>query len=133
MKPRVSLITLGVEDLARARRFYETLGFPVRKESQGDVVFFDLDGRVVLGLYPRGKLAEDAGVSAEGAGFRGFALAHNVGSELEVDAVIDEAVKAGGELVKPGQKVFWGGYSGYFADPEGFLWEVAFNPFMDLT
>lgn len=133
MKPRVSLITLGVEDLARARRFYETLGFPARKESQGDVVFFDLDGRVVLGLYPRDALAEDAGVSADGRGFRGFALAHNVGSEREVDAVIDEAVKAGGELVKPGQKVFWGGYSGYFADPEGFLWEVAFNPFMDLT
>jgi len=133
MKPRISLITLGVSDLARARRFYETLGFPVRKESQGDVVFFDLDGRLVLALYPREALADDAKVSAKGDGFRGFSLAHNVASEAAVDEVIAEAVKAGAQLVKPAQKVFWGGYSGYFADPDGFLWEVAYNPFMDLT
>lgn len=133
MKPRVSLITLGVSDLAVSRRFYENLGFSVRPESVGDVVFLDLHGGLVLSLYPREKLAEDAEVPSEGGGFRGFTLAHNVASEEAVDATLQEAVRAGATLQKPGQKVFWGGYSGYFADPDGFLWEVAFNPFMDLT
>lgn len=133
MKPRISLITLGVADLARSRAFYEQLGFPVRKESKGDVVFFDLDGRLVLALYPRHLLAEDAQVKNDGSGFPGITLAHNVASEKEVDAVLAEAVAAGATLQKPGQKVFWGGYSGYFRDPDGFPWEVAFNPFMDLV
>ncbi|HSG64961.1 MAG TPA: VOC family protein [Gammaproteobacteria bacterium] len=127
MKPRVSLITLAVRDMARAVKFYEEgLGLP-RMESPPEVAFFTLDG-TWLGLYGRDALAEDATVSAEGLGFEGFALAHNVGSEAEVAAVINEAVAAGATLVKNPQKAFWGGYNGYFKDPDGHLWEVAYNP-----
>ena len=97
-------------------------------ESPPSVAFFTLNGSW-LGLFGRSELAEDAQVPAEGSGFPGFALAHNVTSEAEVDALLQEAVEAGAKLVKPGQKVFWGGYSGYFSDPDGFLWEVAYNPF----
>lgn len=128
MKPRISMITLGVSDLARAVRFYEEgLGFP-RLESPPEVAFFTLNG-TWLGLYGRDALAEDAGIPSQGSGFSGIALSHNVDSDVEVDAVIDHAVAAGATLIKPGQKVFWGGYSGYFADPDGYLWEVAHNPF----
>lgn len=127
MKPRISMITLGVRDLAASIEFYEKgLGFP-RMESPPEVAFFTLNG-TWLGLYGREALAEDAQVTAEGSGFEGFTLAHNVQSEQEVDAVIAQAVAAGGTLVKQPQKVFWGGYSGYFADPDGHLWEVAHNP-----
>jgi catechol 2,3-dioxygenase-like lactoylglutathione lyase family enzyme len=127
MKPRISMITLGVRDLAAAVKFYEEgLGFP-RMESPPEAAFFTLNG-TWLGLYGREALAEDATVSAEGHGFEGFALAHNVESEAEVDAVVSQAIKAGGTLVKKPQKVFWGGYSGYFKDPDGHLWEVAYNP-----
>ncbi|UYG06402.1 VOC family protein [Halomonas sp. M4R1S46] len=129
MQPRISMITLGVADLARAVRFYEQgLGWP-RLESPPEVAFFPLNG-TWLGLYGREALAEDAGVPAEGSGFAGVALAHNVASEAEVDEVLALAVRAGGRPVKPGQRVFWGGYSGYFADPDGYLWEVAHNPFL---
>jgi len=128
MQPRISMITLGVRDLARAIRFYEQgLGFP-RMESPPGVAFFTLNG-TWLGLYGRDALAEDATVPASGSGFAGFTLAHNVDSESRVEAVIQQAVDAGATLVKPAQKVFWGGYSGYFADPEGNLWEIAHNPF----
>ncbi len=128
MKPRISMITLGVEDLEKAVKFYEEgLGFP-KRESSPDVAFFPLNG-TWLGLYPREALAEDALVSAEGSGFNNFALAHNVPSEKEVDETIAQAVAAGATLVKPPQTVFWGGYSGYFKDPDGHLWEVAYNPF----
>lgn len=121
------MITLGVEDLPRSIKFYrEGLGFPLH-ESTPDVAFFNLNGSW-LGLYGRIALAEDAGVSATGSGFNGFSMAHNVASEAEVDRVIDQAVEAGATLVKPALKVFWGGYSGYFADPDGHLWEVAHNP-----
>ena len=133
MKPRISLITLGVGDLPRSRAFYERLGFPVRKESSEDIAFVQMADRLVLALFPCEKLAEDAHVQNDGSGFRGFTLAHNVESPEEVDAVLAEAVAAGATLQKAGQKVFWGGYSGYFADPDGFLWEVAHNPFMELT
>lgn len=129
MKPRISMITLGVADLARSVAFYEKgLGFP-RMESPPEVAFFTLNGSW-LGLYGRNALAEDATVSPDGSGFNSFAIAHNVASEAEVDEVIAEAVAAGGEPVKPAQKVFWGGYSGYFKDPDGHLWEVAHNPFV---
>jgi len=127
VKPRISMITLGVRDLPAAIEFYEHgLGFP-RMASPPEVAFFTLNG-TWLGLYGHDALAEDATVSAEGRGFEGFALAHNVGSEKEVDEVISQAVDAGATLVKQPQKVFWGGYSGYFSDPDGHLWEVAYNP-----
>lgn len=127
MQPRISMITLGVRDLAAAVRFYEQgLGFP-RMDSPPEVAFFTLNG-TWLGLYGREALAEDATVSAEGQGFESFTLAHNVESEAAVDAVIEQAVAAGATLVKPAQKVFWGGYSAYFKDPDGHLWEVAHNP-----
>jgi catechol 2,3-dioxygenase-like lactoylglutathione lyase family enzyme len=121
------MITLGVRDLAASVAFYaQGLGLP-RMESPPEVAFFTLDG-TWLGLYGRQALAEDATVPAEGSGFTGVTLAHNVASEAEVDALLKQAVAAGGTLVKPGQRVFWGGYSGYFADPDGHLWEVAHNP-----
>jgi len=127
MKPRISMITLGVRDLAAAVEFYERgLGLP-RRESPPEVAFFPLNGSW-LGLYSRSALAEDATVSPEGTGFAGFALAHNVASEEEVDEIMSQAVAAGATQVKPPQKVFWGGYSGYFKDPDGHLWEVAHNP-----
>ena len=127
MNPRISMITLGVSDLKVSIRFYqEGLGFP-KMESPPGVAFFSLNGSW-LGLYGREALAEDATVSPEGSGFKGFTLSHNVASESEVDQTVDEAVSAGATLVKPPQKVFWGGYSGYFQDPDGYLWEVAFNP-----
>lgn len=128
MQPRISMITLAVRDLPAAIAFYEHgLGFP-RMDSPPEVAFFTLDG-TWLALYGREALAEDATVSDRGEGFEGFTLAHNVGSEREVDAVVAQAVAAGATLVKPPQKVSWGGYSGYFKDPDGHLWEAAYNPF----
>jgi len=127
MKPRISMITLGVRDLAAAVRFYEAgLGFP-RMESPPEVAFFNLNGSW-LGLYSRNALAEDATVPPEGNGFEGFTLSHNVSSEEEVKTAMGQAIAAGATLVKAAQKVFWGGYSGYFKDPDGHLWEIAHNP-----
>lgn len=127
MDPRISIITLCVADLARSIRFYrEGLGLPMRK-SPPEIAFFETRGSW-LALFPREELAKDAGVAAEGAGFRGFTLAHNVRSPEEADALVAQAVAAGATLVKPAHKTNWGGYSGYFADPDGFLWEVAHNP-----
>ncbi len=128
MDPRVSMITLGVRDMALSIVFYEKLGFPRVDWPSDEVAFFNLNG-TWLGLYGRDAFAEDAGVESDGRGFPGFALAHNVSSDEEVDATLAEAVAAGATLAKPGQKVFWGGYSGYFKDPDGYLWEVAHNPF----
>ena len=128
MQPRISMITLGVRDLAASVVFYrDGLGFPLKKE-EPDIAFFTLNG-TWLGLYGREALAEDATIGAEGSGFPGFTLSHNVSSEAEVDRLLDEAAAAGATVVKPAQKVSWGGYSGYFKDPDGYLWEVAHNPF----
>ena len=127
MKPRVSMITLGVRDLATSIKFYEAgLGFP-RMKSPPEIAFFTLNGSW-LSLYSRSALAKDATVPPEGNGFEGFTLSHNVSSEAEVEKVMSQALAAGATLVKPAQKVFWGGYSGYFKDPDGHLWEVAHNP-----
>lgn len=127
MKPRISMVTLGVDNLERAIEFYERgLGFP-KMDSPPEVAFFTLNG-TWLGLYGRDALAEDAQVSSDGEGFNAFTLSHNVGSEKEVDEIVSQAVAAGAELVKKPQKVSWGGYSGYFKDIDGHLWEVAHNP-----
>ena len=128
MKPRISMITLGVDDLERSVRFYrDGLGFPQLESSPG-VAFFTLNG-TWLGLYGRAELAQDATVAAAGEGFNSFSIAHNLASEEEVDAAMSEALAAGAILVKTPQQVFWGGYSGYFKDPDGHLWELAYNPF----
>ena len=128
MKPRMSMITLGVDDLARSIEFYEKgLGFP-RHGDDENVAFFSLNG-TWLGLYGREALADDAGVSPDGAGFNSFAISHNVESPAAVEAVMNQATKAGATLVKKPEKVFWGGYSGYFMDLDGHLWEIAHNPF----
>jgi len=134
MKPKVGLIGLGVRDLERALRFYrDGLGFPTHNYKDGDaIVFFRMEGSW-LSVYGWDALAADAEVPAEGSGFRGFTLAHNEPRAADVDRVFAEALAAGATAVKQPQKVFWGGYSGYFADPDGHLWEVAYNPFTDLT
>jgi catechol 2,3-dioxygenase-like lactoylglutathione lyase family enzyme len=134
MKPKVSLITLGVADLATSLAFYrDGLGFPTHNYKAGDdIVFFPLEG-AWLAIYPREKLAADANVADTSAGFSGITMAHNVASKADADAVFALAVAAGARAVKRPQDAFWGGYSGYFADPDGYLWEVAWNPFTDLT
>ena len=132
MRPHISLVTLGVSDLPRARSFYERLGFTASAASQPTVAFFQV-GALVLSLYGRDALAEDACVAPTQPGFSGVTLACNLASEEAVDAMLPHAVACGAVLNKAGQKVFWGGYSGYFADPDGHLWEVAFNPFVPLS
>ncbi|HRO51212.1 MAG TPA: VOC family protein [Hyphomicrobium sp.] len=137
MEPRISLLTLGVEDVARARTFYEKLGFAASSASTDEVAFFAAGG-VVLAVFGRAALAKDAGVPDAGLGgagkaaFSGVALAHNVRTDEEVPAVLAAAEAAGGAIVKPAERAFWGGVSGYFSDPDGHLWEVACNPFFPL-
>jgi len=131
MKQTISFVTLGVSDLARSRRFYEALGWQESSGSKVEVAFFQV-GNLTFALFGRESLADDANVSSAGSGFAGFSLAHNVASELEVEATLREAVAAGGKLIRPGEKAAWGGFRGYFADPDGFLWEVCFNPFFPL-
>lgn len=127
MEPRISMITLGVDDIERSVAFYENgLGLP-RLKSSPEVAFFSLNG-TWLGLFGREALAEDAHVSPKGDGFNSFTLSHNVSSPKEVDALVDQALQAGAKLVKKPEMVSWGGYSGYFSDPDGHLWEVAHNP-----
>lgn len=133
MEPRISLLTLGVDDVARARAFYEKMGFVASSASTGEVAFFPAGG-VVLAVFGRAALAKDAGVpdagsrDAEKPAFSALALAHNVRTEEEVPAVLAAAEAAGGSIVKPAERAFWGGVSGYFSDPDGHLWEVACNP-----
>ena len=134
MDQRLSIITLGVSDLNTSRVFYEALGWRVAGEDGADkIVAFNLKA-MALALFPREELARDADVEMNGGGkaHAPFTLAYNVASEDEVDAVLKQAEKCGAKIIKPAQKVFWGGYSGYFADPDGFLWEVACNPFSKL-
>jgi hypothetical protein len=126
MQQRVSLITLGVRELARARAFYEALGWKTNAAPDDDVVFFQAGGMIVA-LWGRDQLAEDTGVQDSG-GWGGITLAYNTRSPEEVDAVLAEAAAAGGAVLRPGAETFWGGYSGAFADPEGHPWEVAHNP-----
>lgn len=127
MEPRISFVTLGVSDLTVSTHFYEKVLHLPRIETPGDISFFEL-GKTWLALYPRDLLAADAGLSPEGSGFPGFTLAHNVRSAAEVDSLLAEVGALGGRIVKPGQPAEWGGYSGYFSDPDGFLWEAAWNP-----
>lgn len=125
----VSLVTLGVEDLSRATRFYEALGWRRSSASVDGTVAFMRGGAMVLGLFGRTALAEDANVeAAPSAGFRSIALAMNLDSEPDVDATLATVAEAGGRITKPAQRAEWGGYSGYFSDPDGHLWEVAYNP-----
>ena len=131
MRQTISFITLGVADLARSRAFYAALGWQESAASQPEIAFFNA-GTVVFGLFQRDALAADANVSSTGSGFPGFTRAHHVASEAEADRLLAEAVAAGARLVQPAGKVFWGGYRGYFADPDGFLWEVCWNPFFPL-
>jgi uncharacterized protein len=126
MEPRISLITLGVRDLQRARTFYEALGFPTGAAPGDDVVFFR-SGGMVLAVWDRAALAEDSGVEDSG-GWGGMTLAHNVRSPAEVDAVIEEARAAGANIVREPAETFWGGYSAAFTDPDGHPWEIAHNP-----
>lgn len=126
MKPHVAVITLGVRDLSGARRFYaEGLGWPVQQEDDNWVCFLLEGGGTALALYPWDELAEDAKVPPDGRGFRGITLAHNVRSKARVKEVLAEAERAGGTIVKMASATSWGGFGGYFADPEGYLWEVA--------
>jgi catechol 2,3-dioxygenase-like lactoylglutathione lyase family enzyme len=134
VKPRVSLLTLGVEDLERSVRFYrDGLGFPtegiVGQEYEfGAVAFFELESGLKLALWPRRSLAHDSGLPLQPPSATELAIGHNVGSRDEVDAVMEQARAAGATIVKPAADTFWGGYAGYFQDPDGHLWEAAFNP-----
>jgi len=133
MKPRITLITLGVDDLERAVMFYRALGLATEgiigtEFEHGAVAFFDLAGGLRLALWPRASLAHDSGLPRSPASATEFCLAHNVGSMAEVDEVMAQARGAGARMVKPAQDTFYGGYAGYFQDPDGHLWEVAWNP-----
>ncbi len=134
MKPRITLVTLGVDDLERSVAFYrDGLGFPTQgivgtEFEHGAVAFFNLEGGLKLALWPRNDLAHDAGLPVTPASSTEFSLGHNVNSAGEVDRVMETARTAGAEIVKPAGTTFWGGYAGYFRDPDGHLWEVAWNP-----
>ena len=133
MEPYISLITLGVADLERSLRFYrDGLQWQLSGASGGDIAFVRTGG-VALALYPRALLAADAHLTVDGSGFGGITLAHNVPSKEAVDRVLAEAVAAGATLLKPAEQAEWGGYSGYFADPDGYPWEVAWNPGFPLS
>ena len=134
MKPRLSVITLCVDDLERAVRFYrdglglKTPGIIGQEFEHGAVAFFDLQHGLKLALWPRKSLSHDAGVPVGPPSATEFTLGHNVGSREEVDAVMRQAADAGATIVKPAQDTFWGGYAGYFQDPDGHLWEIVWNP-----
>ena len=126
MEQRISLITLGVADLARARTFYQRLGWQGQEVEQ--TVFFQAGGMALV-LWGRGKVADDAGLADRGTdGFGGITLAHNVRSRAEVDQILDDAADAGAEITQPARETFYGGYAGFFTDPDGHVWEIAYNP-----
>ena len=134
MKPRITVITLGVDDLDRALAFYrDGLGWPTegvvgREFEHGAAVFFDLEGGLMLALWPRSDLAHDTGLVQGASSSTEFSLGHNVNSRADVDAVMQNARRAGAGIVKEAGETFWGGYAGYFTDPDGHLWEVVWNP-----
>lgn len=128
MEPRISIITLGVSNLDKSRSFYEkALKLPLGKNSSEAVAFFELKG-TWLALFPFEELAKDANVPSNGQGFHKFSLAHNVRSKEEVDSILNDVKNSGGEITQPARITDWGGYSGYFKDPDGNLWEIAWNP-----
>lgn len=128
---RVNIITLSITNLEKATEFYQAaFGVEPASMSNENITFFQLNG-LVFSLYPKDKLAEDIGMKPEGNGIGGVTLAHNTKSEAEVDELLIKVEKLGAKIIKPAQKVFWGGYSGYFSDLDGHLWEVAFNPFAE--
>jgi len=137
VKPRITLITLAVDDLERAVSFYRdglglaTKGIVGSELENGAVAFFNLESGLKLALWPRRSLAADSGVPLQSPSATEFSLAHNVGTQEEVDAVMRQAQRAGARVVKPAHPTFYGGYAGYFQDPDGHLWEVAFNPGLD--
>jgi hypothetical protein len=139
MKPRVTLVTLGVDDLAKAVAFYRdglglsTQGIVGTQFEHGAVAFFDLQRGLKLALWPRASLAHDTGLKREERSATEFSLGHNVASKAEVDAVMAQAKKAGANIVKPARETFWGGYAGYFQDPDGHLWEIAWNPQFEIA
>lgn len=134
MKPRITLITLGVADLERSLRFYrdglglKSDGIVGEEYEHGAVAFFDLDGGLKLALWPRASIAHDTGLSAGAPSATEFTLGHNVASRAQVDEVMEQAKRAGATIIKPAHETFWGGYAGYFQDPDRHLWEVAWNP-----
>ena len=131
MEQRLTMIGLGVSNLNIAANFYDhTFGWNRTKDSNDDIIFYQLPGGVLLSLYGRKALAEDATVDNKGSGFKAFTLAYNTRSEKEVDELIEELRDKGVKIVKEPQKVFWGGYSSYIADPDDNLWEIAFNPYL---
>jgi uncharacterized protein len=132
MEQRISIVTLGVVNLERSREFYRRLGWRHSSASSEAIVFFRAGG-MALALYPREELAKDANVGCDGQSFAGVTIAYNARSREEVDQVITEAKAAGAKVLKPAQEAFWGGYSGYFSDPDGFPWEVAWNPFFSIA
>jgi uncharacterized protein len=132
MEQRVSVITLGVADLKRSGEFYERLGWRRSIAKAEGIIFFQA-GRMALALYPRSELAKDANIPAEGSGFCGVTLAYNTRTREEVDSVLGKAAAAGASILKPAEQAFWGGYSGYFSDLDGFPWEVVWNPSFSIT
>jgi catechol 2,3-dioxygenase-like lactoylglutathione lyase family enzyme len=132
MEQRFSIITLGVADLEQSRAFYRRLGWTLSSASNDGITFFQAGG-AALALYPRAELAKDANVAPESHGFAGFTIAYNSRTKEEVDAVLAAAQEAGARILKPAHEAFWGGYSGYFADPDNFAWEVAWNPYFSIA
>ncbi|MCC9137408.1 VOC family protein [Pontibacter silvestris] len=134
MEQRLTLITLGVKNLQRSKDFYKNVfGWQPTEASTDGIIFFQLDGSIQLALFPQESLADDAGVPADGKGFRRFSLAHNVKSEQEVNELVAVLEERGATIVKRPEKVFWGGYSSYVSDPDDILWEIAYNPFLPLN